>query len=54
VDEALAANRAVPGSARVTAGEGGIFLTGTVSSSARRVAAENAVAGVGRGAQHHQ
>jgi len=47
VNEALAADRAVPDSVRATAREGGIFLTGTVSHSAQRVAAENAVAGVG-------
>ena len=46
-NEALAANRAVPDSVRATAREGGIFLTGTVSNRAQRIAAENAVAGVG-------
>jgi len=46
VNEALAANRAVPDGVRATAREGDIFLTGTVSSSAQRAAAEDAVAGV--------
>ena len=46
VNEALAANRAVPGGVRATAREGDIFLTGTVSYSAQRSAAEDAVAGV--------
>jgi len=46
VNEALAANRAVPDGVRATAREGDIFLTGTVSYSAQRSAAEDAVAGV--------
>ena len=46
VNEALAANRAVPDGVRATAREGDIFLTGTVSYSAQRAAAEDAVAGV--------
>ena len=45
-NQALAANRAVPGGVHATAREGSIFLTGTVSHSAQRVAAEDAVAGV--------
>lgn len=44
--EALAAARAVPDGVRATAREGDIFLTGTVSCSAQRSAAEDAVAGV--------
>ena len=46
VNEALAANRAVPTGVRATAREGNVFLTGTVSYSAQRSAAEDAVAGV--------
>jgi len=46
VNEALAANRAVPDGVRATAREGDVFLTGTVSYSAQRAAAEDAVAGV--------
>jgi len=46
-NEALAANRAVPDGVRATAREGDIFLTGTVSYSAQRAAAEDAVADVG-------
>ena len=46
VNEALAANRAVPDGVRATAREGDVFLTGTVSHSAQRAAAEDAVAGV--------
>src|SRR5262249_10719146 len=46
VNEALAANRAVPDGVQATAREGDIFLTGTVSYSAQRSAAEDAVAGV--------
>jgi osmotically-inducible protein OsmY len=45
-NEALATNRAVPDGVRATAREGDVFLTGTVSVSAQRVAAEDAVAGV--------
>lgn len=44
--EALAATRAVPDGIRATARQGNIFLTGTVSHSAQRSAAEDAVAGV--------
>jgi osmotically-inducible protein OsmY len=43
---ALAANRAVPDGVQATAREGDVFLTGTVSVSAQRVAAEDAVADV--------
>jgi osmotically-inducible protein OsmY len=46
VNEALAANRAVPDDVRATARHGDIFLTGTVSYRAQRAAAEDAVAGV--------
>jgi osmotically-inducible protein OsmY len=46
-NEALAANRAVPDGVRATVREGDVFLTGTVSYSAQRVAAEDTVAGVG-------
>lgn len=46
VNEALAANRAVPDDVRATARHGAIFLTGTVSHSAQRAAAEDAVADV--------
>jgi osmotically-inducible protein OsmY len=47
VNDALAANRAVPDGVRATAREGDVFLTGTVSLSAQRAAAEDAAAGVG-------
>jgi len=47
VNEALAANRAVPGGIRATCREGDVFLTGIVSHNAQRVAAEDAAAGVG-------
>ena len=46
VNDALAANRAVPDGVRATARQADIFLTGTVSSSAQRVAAEDAAADV--------
>ena len=46
VNEALAADRAVPDDVRATARHGDIFLSGTVSYSAQRAAAEDAVAGV--------
>src|SRR5215475_254035 len=46
VNEALAADRAVPDDVRATARHGDIFLTGTVRYSAQRAAAEDAVAGV--------
>ena len=45
-NQALAANAAVPDGVRATAHEGSVFLTGTVSLSAQRVAAEDSVAGV--------
>lgn len=46
VNDALAANRAVPDGVQATAREGNVFLTGMVSYSAQRAAAEDAVAGV--------
>jgi osmotically-inducible protein OsmY len=46
VNEALGANRAVPDGVRATCREGNVFLTGMVSHSAQRVAAEDAAAGV--------
>ena len=46
VNEALAADRAVPDGIRATSREGDVVLTGTVSISAQRVAAEDAAAGV--------
>jgi len=45
-NRALAANGTVPGGVRATAREGNVFLTGTVSRSVQRVAAENTVAAV--------
>ena len=47
VNGALAANRAVPDGVRATAREGDVFLTGTVSVSAQRAAAEDTTADVG-------
>ena len=47
VNEALRANRAVPDGVRATCREGDVFLTGIVSHSAQRVAAEDAASGVG-------
>ena len=47
VNQALRANRAVPDGVRATCREGGVFLTGIVSHSAQRVAAEDAASGVG-------
>jgi osmotically-inducible protein OsmY len=44
-NEALAANVAVPKGIQASAHEGNLVLTGTVSSSSQRVAAENAAAG---------
>ena len=44
-NDALAADTAVPPGVRASASEGNILLTGMVSSSAERVAAENAAAG---------
>jgi osmotically-inducible protein OsmY len=46
VNEALAADRAVPGGIRAISREGDVVLTGTVSYSVQRVAAEDAAAGV--------
>src|SRR5215468_11208625 len=46
VNEALAANRAVPDGVRATSHEADIILTGTVSRSVQRVAAEDAAAGL--------
>jgi osmotically-inducible protein OsmY len=46
VNDVLAANHAVPDDVRATAREGDVCLTGTVSHSAQRVAAEDATAGV--------
>jgi len=46
VNRALAANGTVPDGVKATAREGSIFLTGTVSHSAQRVAAENTAAAV--------
>ena len=46
VNEALRANRAVPDGVRATCREGAVFLTGIVSLSAQRAAAEDAAAGV--------
>jgi osmotically-inducible protein OsmY len=46
VNEALASNRAVPDGVRATAHDGDVFLTGLVSHSTQRAAAEDAVAGV--------
>ena len=45
-NQALAANAAVPDGVKATAREGSVFLTGAVSRSAQRVAAEDTVAGV--------
>ena len=45
-NQALATNAAVPDGIKATAHDGNIFLTGTVSLSARRVAAEDTVASV--------
>jgi osmotically-inducible protein OsmY len=47
VNQALRANRAVPDGVRATCHEGDVFLTGVVSYSAQRAAAEDAAAGVG-------
>jgi osmotically-inducible protein OsmY len=46
-NQALAADAAVPGGIRASAREGSIVLTGMVSSSSQRAAAENAAAGTG-------
>jgi len=45
-NQALAANGTVPDGVKATAREGNVFLTGTVSHSGQRVAAEDIVAGV--------
>lgn len=45
-NQALAANAAVPDGVKAAVHEGNVFLSGTVSHSDQRVAAENAVAGV--------
>jgi osmotically-inducible protein OsmY len=45
-NQALAVNAAVPAGVKATARAGNIFLIGTVSVSAQRVAAEDTVAGV--------
>jgi osmotically-inducible protein OsmY len=47
VNQALAADAAVPEGIKASAREGNVVLTGMVSSSAQRVAAENAAAGCG-------
>jgi osmotically-inducible protein OsmY len=47
VNQALAADAAVPEGIRAGAREGNVVLTGMVSSSSQRVAAENAAAGCG-------
>jgi osmotically-inducible protein OsmY len=47
VNQALAADADVPEGIRAGAREGNVVLTGMVSSSAQRVAAENAAAGCG-------
>lgn len=46
VNQALAANAAVPDGVKATAHEGSVFLTGAVNLSAQRAAAEDSVAGV--------
>ena len=46
-NESLTAAAAVPAGIQATARDGTVYLTGTVSSSAERAAAEDAVAGVG-------
>ena len=52
--DALAANAGVPDGIEASAREGNLSLTGTVSSSAQRAAAEDAVAGCAGGSQHYQ
>jgi osmotically-inducible protein OsmY len=47
VNQALAADAAVPDGIKAGAREGNVVLTGMVSSSAQRVAAEDAAAGTG-------
>ena len=46
-NQSLTAAPAVPAGIEATARDGTVYLTGTVSSSAERTAAEDAVAGVG-------
>ena len=46
VNQALGANRAVPDGVQATCREGAVFLTGRVSHSVQRAAAEDAAAGV--------
>ena len=46
VNQALAANRAVPEGVQANAREANIFMIGKVSNNVQRVAAENTVAGV--------
>ena len=46
VNQALGANRAVPDGVQATCREGVVFLTGRVSHSVQRAAAEDAAAGV--------
>jgi osmotically-inducible protein OsmY len=46
VNQAFAADRAVPAGVRATSHEADIVLTGTVSIGAQRIAAEDAAAGV--------
>ena len=46
VNQALATNGTVPDGVKATAREGNVFLTGTVSHSGQRAAAEDTVAGV--------
>jgi len=45
-NQTLAANGTVPDGVKAAAREGNVFLTGTVSHSVQRVAAEDAVAGL--------
>ena len=47
VNQALAADPAVPDGVRASARDGNVVLTGLVSSSAQRIAAEDAAAGCG-------
>lgn len=47
VNQALVANAGVPDDVKATVRQGNVFLTGTVSRRAQRVAAEDTAAGVG-------
>jgi osmotically-inducible protein OsmY len=47
VNQALAADAAVPEGIKASARDGNVVLTGLVSSSAQRAAAEDAAAGCG-------